>query len=99
MERPQNTSDGPAWTLQTLLLAVLASIAGYLLALLLGELDAWPSLLWSEFLFGGICGATLVHRLHPGHAVITLVVFVPTLGALLLAGTFLYYVVILGESI
>lgn len=86
-----------AWTGKTLAAAAVASLAGLLLAIVLRNVGAWPDWEFSEYLFGGICGATAVHRLHREKPVIALLVFVPVMAALLLVVTLLVYVYVFGK--
>ena len=95
------TTEGPAvnWSVKTVLVAMVASLAGFLLALALGELGTWPDWEYSHFIFGGLFGATAVHRMHPGHPVLVLFVFVPVMSILLGVGTLLFHWYVLGNSI
>lgn len=79
------------WTPKAIAVASLFAIAGFLLSLLLGSIGAWPELLWSHFVFGGVCGALAMNRMHPGHPVLVLLVFTWVFGVLLAIGAFMFY--------
>lgn len=84
------------WTFQTVVISVFVSVAGLLIALALKSSGIWPSWAYSEVLFGGLFGATAVHRMHPGRPLVVLLVFVPAMALLLLMGTVLFHLYVLG---
>lgn len=85
------------WTIWTILLSSLVSVLGLLIALALQKAGVWPQWDYCEFVFGGLCGATAVHRLHPGRPVLVLLVFIPVMSAMLLVGSVLFHIYVLGE--
>jgi hypothetical protein len=95
----QRPSDELRWTPKTLVFSSVVSICGLLVALWLKKLGVWPNWDYAEFVFGALCGATAVHRLHRQRPVIVLLVFVPVMTALLLAGTLLVDLYVFGGTI
>lgn len=87
------------WSFGTLVVALAGSLAGLLVALALNRAGVWPDWVYSEVIFGALCGALVVHRLHPGRLVLVLVVFVPVIAALLLLGRVLFHLYVMGEPI
>ena len=87
------------WTPMTVIVAALVSVLGLLVAFELNKLGVWPSWDYSEVIFGGLCGATVVHRMHPGRPIAVLLVVVPVMSVLLLIGTVLFYIYVLGQPL
>lgn len=85
--------DTPAlvWRPKAIVISLLIAVTGFLLSLVLDAIGAWPDLLWSHFVFGGVCGALAMNRMHPGHPVLILLVFTWVLGVLLAIGAFMFY--------
>jgi hypothetical protein len=87
------------WTLKTVLIAGAAAGTGLLVAVALKEMNVWPFGDYSEVLFGGLCGATVVHRIHPLRPLIVLLVFIPVMSVLLLLARVLFYLYVLGKPL
>jgi hypothetical protein len=95
----QPLSDELRWTPKTLVFASVVSTAGLMIALGLKKLGVWPNWDYAEFVFGALCGATAVHRIHRQRPAVVLLVFVPVMTALLLAGTLLVDLYVFGGTI
>jgi hypothetical protein len=87
------------WTARTIAIAIMASVLGLLLALALQSVSAWPQWDYFEFVFGALCGATAVHAMHRQRPLVVLLVFVPVMTAMLLVGTILFRLFVLGDRI
>lgn len=87
------------WNIKTVLIAAAFAVWGFLIALALQKAGVWPDWPYSQFVFGGLCGATAVHRLYPGRPWIVLFVFGTVMAVLLGVGTFLFAWYVLGASI
>lgn len=85
------------WSFRTVVVALAVSVAGLCAALALKRIDTWPEWHYSEVVFGGLLGATAVHRMHPGRPLAVLLVFVPVLSAVLLLGRVLFAIYVMGE--
>ena len=90
---------GLDWTISTVFIAAVVSLAGFLLALALDDIGIWPAIPYSQFVFGGLCGATAVHRMHPARPLVVFLVFGSVMSVLLLVGRMLFGWYVLGESI
>ena len=95
----KDRAEGLNWTAKTVAFSIVMSLAGLIGALALKRLGVWPPIDYSEYLFGGLCGATTVHRLHPARPTIVLMVFVPVMSVLLLMATVVFYRLILRAPI
>ncbi len=87
------------WTIGTVAVAASVSLLGFLLTLVLDDAGIWPAIPYSHFVFGGLCGATAAHRMHPARPLLVLAVFGTVMSILLLVGRMLFGWYVLGESI
>jgi hypothetical protein len=87
------------WTLRAIIVAAIVSFGGFLFALALDDIGIWPALPYSQFVFGGLCGATAVHRMHPARPAVVLFVFAIVMSTLLVVGRVLFGWYVLGESV
>lgn len=88
-----------SWTFMTIVMASVVSLLGLLIALALRRTGAWPKWDYSEVVFGALCGAAVVDRLHPGHPAAVIAVFVPVMSAVLLLARVIFHLYVLGEPI
>lgn len=75
----RSTDNSVNWDGWTVVLALTVSIATFMLTVLLDKVGAWPQIPWANFALAAICGAIAVQRRHPGHSVLTFVLFPPIL--------------------
>ena len=94
-----NRRAGMDWTVRTVAIAAAVSIISFLFSLALASAGVWPDWAYSHFIFGGLSGATAVHRMHPDRPITVLLVFGTVLSVLLGVGAFLFGWFVMGESI
>lgn len=87
------------WSVKTIAMSFVASVAGLLIAVALKQMGVWPRWDYSELLFGGVCGATAVYSLHRRQPLLVVFVFVPVMAAVLLLVTILFDVYVMGHPI
>jgi hypothetical protein len=97
MARP--LEPGLDWSLTTVTVAAIVSLVGFLFALALDEFGFWPAIPYAHFVFGGLAGATAVHRMHPARPIVVLFVFATVMSILLVVGRVLFGWYVLGESV
>jgi hypothetical protein len=87
------------WSMRTVIVAALVSSVGFLFALALDQVRLWPDIPYSHFVFGGVAGATAVHRMHPARPLVVLIVFATVMSILLVVGRVLFGWYVLRESV
>lgn len=87
------------WSLSTLCYSAVASVVGLLFGLGVARLPFMPEFWLGPFLFGGLWGAFAVFVMHPRRLFVTLLVIAPVMSFLLLAGTILFRIYVLGEPV